>query len=310
MKQVIDGVEFLLEAPGASRLLGETGMGELQTHIQANFQTSFNGLQKSVMEQAKAYVSVAPAGILLLSRVLQALEGEGVPLVMEAAAEKFPGTGASSAAPPFVAGEVMRSLKADAEELLQSYILAQTRGIGKPFLSMIDDANLLEADSPTQVRDFAKDMMLQIIALGNDTSQLIPGAMAQTEPTSASITWTQPRAAPTSGTSSSDVAKLFQQKVDLFTPLSFTYASVIAAIMKKMIKDFIEHVRQRTWGGHALQQMQVDTYYLRGTLPTHLAEDGAIDSLLDDLLVSIVDRCLDPTPLSSDQVLGIMSTIT
>jgi len=306
LKEVIKGVELLLEAPGTSRLVGEVGMGELQANIQAQFQASFACIREMVLGQAEECATVTPVAVLLLARILQALEAEGVPTVMEAAAEKFPGLGSSAGAPPFVAGEVMRALRSDAEQLLQEYVLAQSASVGAHTSRLVEDQDLLESPAPIAVRDAAKEIIVHMSALSNDTSQLLPGSLKQTQPSSGAVVWSQPRASPTSGTSSSDVAKLFQQKVELFTPLSFTYASVIAAIMKRSIKDCTELVRQKTWGVHALQQMQVDTYYLRGTLPTQLAEDGAIDSLIDDLLVSIVERCLDPVPLSSDAVLGML----
>ncbi|KAL2345473.1 hypothetical protein Fmac_006758 [Flemingia macrophylla] len=93
------------------------------------------------------------------------------------------------------------------------------------------------------------------------------------------------------------LAKLFKQKVEIFTKVENTQESVIMTIVKLCLKSLQELVRLHTLNRSGFQQIQLDMQFLRNPLK-EIAEDEVItDFLLDEVIVASVERCLDPIPL-------------
>jgi len=95
----------------------------------------------------------------------------------------------------------------------------------------------------------------------------------------------------------SHMAKLFKQKVEIFTKLEYTQESVISTIVKMCLKSFQEYVRLETFGRSGFQQIHLDTQFLREPLKEVVEDEAVIDFLLDEVCVAAAERCLDPIPL-------------
>ncbi|CAN1308344.1 Vacuolar protein sorting-associated protein 51 homolog [Linum perenne] len=93
------------------------------------------------------------------------------------------------------------------------------------------------------------------------------------------------------------LAKLFKQKVEIFTKVEFTQDSVVTTILKLGLKSLQEFVRLQTLNRSGFQQIQLDIQFLRNPLKDLAEDEAAIDFLLDEVIVGASDRCLDPTPL-------------
>ncbi|CAI0393991.1 unnamed protein product [Linum tenue] len=93
------------------------------------------------------------------------------------------------------------------------------------------------------------------------------------------------------------LAKLFKQKVEIFTKVEFTRESVVTTIIKLGLKSLQEFVRLQTLNRSGFQQIQLDIQFLRTPLKELAEDEAAIDFLLDEVIVGASDRCLDPTPL-------------
>ncbi|CAN1236704.1 Vacuolar protein sorting-associated protein 51 homolog [Linum grandiflorum] len=93
------------------------------------------------------------------------------------------------------------------------------------------------------------------------------------------------------------LAKLFKQKVEIFTKVEFTQESVLTTIVKLGLKSLQEFVRLQTLNRSGFQQIQLDIQFLRTPLKELSEDEAALDFLLDEVIVGASDRCLDPTPL-------------
>ncbi|CAH1453388.1 unnamed protein product [Lactuca virosa] len=95
------------------------------------------------------------------------------------------------------------------------------------------------------------------------------------------------------------LAKLFKQKMEIFTKVQHTQESVVMSIVKLCLKSFQEFVRLQTFNQSGFQQIQLDMQYLRTTLKdtTDSEDEAALEFLLDEVIVAAAERCLDPSPL-------------
>ncbi|BBH02642.1 Vps51/Vps67 family protein [Prunus dulcis] len=93
------------------------------------------------------------------------------------------------------------------------------------------------------------------------------------------------------------LAKLFKQKVEIFTKVEFTQESVVTTLVKLCLKSLQEFVRLQTFNRSGFQQIQLDIQFLRTPLKEMAEDEAAVDFLLDEVIVAAAERCLDPIPL-------------
>ncbi|KAK2993370.1 hypothetical protein RJ640_008971 [Escallonia rubra] len=93
------------------------------------------------------------------------------------------------------------------------------------------------------------------------------------------------------------LAKLFKQKMEIFTKVEHTQESVLTTVIKLCLKSLQEFVRLQTFNRSGFQQIQLDIQFLRTTLKETAEDEAAVDFLLDEVIVAAAERCLDPIPL-------------
>ena len=64
-------------------------------------------------------------------------------------------------------------------------------------------------------------------------------------------------------TIASNLNRLFGEKIDIFVDVDFWKSSIMTGIVKIGLKSFAEIVRLQTFNAFGLQQIQIDTHYLR-----------------------------------------------
>ena len=102
-----------------------------------------------------------------------------------------------------------------------------------------------------------------------------------------------------------DIDRIFAKKVQLFANLDFTREAIVGSVFKLALKTFLECLRLCTLGRNGYQQIQVDVYFLRIMLPHFISDTAVLDQMLDDILISAAERCLEPTPLEQSVVVSI-----
>lgn len=92
----------------------------------------------------------------------------------------------------------------------------------------------------------------------------------------------------------SNINKLFSEKIEIFSPVEANKVSIMSGIVKISLKTFLECVRLRTYSRYGLQQMQVDIHYLQLYLWRFVQDENLVHILLDEVLGSVINRCVDP----------------
>jgi len=80
------------------------------------------------------------------------------------------------------------------------------------------------------------------------------------------------------------LAKLFKQKVEIFTKVEFTQESVVTTTVKLCLKSLQEYVRLQTFNRSGFQQIQLDIQFLKAPLKEAVEDEAAIDFLLDEVV--------------------------
>ncbi|KAJ0581776.1 putative vacuolar protein sorting-associated protein [Helianthus annuus] len=152
-------------------------------------------------------------------------------------------------------------------------------------------------------------MLWQLGAVGSEVKQILPQGLtrrhSRTESNgSTSSSRSNPLRDNRSNTNrarsqllETHLAKLFKQKMEIFTKVEHTQESVVMTIVKRCLKSLQEFVRLHTFNRSGFQQIQLDMQYLRITLKDNAEDEAAVEFLLDEVIVAAAERCVDPSPL-------------
>ncbi|PIO67866.1 Vps51/Vps67 protein [Teladorsagia circumcincta] len=102
------------------------------------------------------------------------------------------------------------------------------------------------------------------------------------------------RATPAPSAADSSRDSLWCERIDFNQQLHFNRASIIGAIVKVLLKSFIESIRLQTYGKFAVEQIQVDCYYLQRGVSPLVADEVIVNSMVDQALSSALKRCVAP----------------
>ncbi|MCO5562521.1 hypothetical protein L7F22_016148 [Adiantum nelumboides] len=288
----------------------------LNNHFLAMSSSSVHEISKQdkVTEENKKKIPVSSGLVLLLARLSVYIEQMAVPKITEEIATSFIGGGTRGPddRPAFVPTEICRLFRATGEQLLEHYISVQSKKLSMLIKKSVTTPNWLKYKEPREVRMFVDLLLQEVESISREVKQLLdPGTVRTHRRSDSTGSAGSSRSNPlredrSSRTSISqrarsrllerDVAKLFKQKIEVFTKLEFTQTSVISAIIKMCLKSFQEYVRLETFSRSGFQQIQVDTQYLREALREVVDEEAIVHFLLDEVCSAAAERCLDAIP--------------
>ena len=78
--------------------------------------------------------------------------------------------------------------------------------------------------------------------------------------------------------------------------------SMLTHVTKLTLKTLVEEVRLSTFSRSGFQQLQVDCAMLRWVLPSCVDDEAAVLALLDEVLISCQERCLDTVAVDATAV--------
>ncbi len=78
----------------------------------------------------------------------------------------------------------------------------------------------------------------------------------------------------------SNIQKMFNEKIEIFSPVEFSRISILTGIVKIALKTLLECVRLRTFSRFGFQQMQVDTHYLSLFLWRFVSDEHLVNLFL------------------------------
>ncbi|KAK1644223.1 hypothetical protein QYE76_062109 [Lolium multiflorum] len=253
--------------------------------------------------------------VLMLAQLCVFIEQTTIPKVTEDLAASFSGGGARSYeyGPPFVPGEICRLYRSSGEKFLHHYINMKTQKISKLLNKRFSTPVWIKHKEPREVNMFVDLLLLEFNGVVSEVKQILPGLIRRHRHSDSTGSTTSSRSNPmredmlnrsnTTRTRSqfleNHLAKLFEQKMEIFTKVEYTQESVISAVLKLCLKSLQEFVRLQTFNRSGFQQIQLDMEFLKNSLKEFIDDEAAISFLLKEVNNAAHERCLDPIPLEA-----------
>ncbi|KAM0948467.1 putative vacuolar protein sorting-associated protein [Dioscorea sansibarensis] len=284
-----------------------------QSFLLLSGRANANNLDSTIVDSIQ--VDKVQAGLILVAAQLSVfIEQSAVPRIMEEIAVSFSGGGLRGYenGPAFVPGEICRLFRASGEKLLHNYVNMKTQKISILLKKRFTTPNWIKHKEPREVHMFVDLLLQELEAIGVEVRQILPHGLIRRHRHSDSTGSTNSsrsnpiREDKTARSNShrarsqlleSHLAKLFEQKMEIFTKVEYTQESVISTIVKLCLKSLQEFVRLQTFNRSGYQQIQLDIEFLKNPLKEFVDDDAAIDFLLKEINHAAHERCLDPIPL-------------
>ncbi|KAA8543033.1 hypothetical protein F0562_021472 [Nyssa sinensis] len=252
--------------------------------------------------------------VLVLAQLTVFIEQSAIPRITEEIAASFSGGGVRGYeyGPAFVPAEICRIFRSASEKFLQLYINMRTQKISVLLRKRFTTPNWVKHKEPREVHMFVDLFLQELQAVGTEVKQILPqGLHRKHHRTDSNGSTTSSRSNPLrddklsrsttqrarSQLLETHLAKLFKQKMEIFTKVEHTQESVLTTIVKLCLKSLQEFVRLQTFNRSGFQQIQLDIQFLRTTLKEIVEDEAAVDFLLDEVVVAAAERCHDPIPL-------------
>ncbi|KAL5069026.1 hypothetical protein RYX36_019913 [Vicia faba] len=254
-----------------------------------------------------------PGLVLVLAQLSAFIEQTVIPKITEEIAASFSGGSVRGyeSRPAFVPGEICRKFRSAGEKFLHLYINMRTQKISLILKKRFTTPNWVKHKEPREVHMFVDFFLQELEAIVNEVKQILPQGTRKHRRTDSNGSSVSSRSNPLReeklGRSNTQrarsqllethLAKLFKQKVEIFTKIEYTQESVVTTIVKLCLKSLQEFVRLHTFNRSGFQQVQLDILFLRTPFREIVEDEAAVVFLLDEVIVATAERCLDPIPL-------------
>lgn len=255
--------------------------------------------------------------VLVLAQLSVFIDQNAIPRITEEIATSFSSGGVRGyeSGPAFVPAEICRIYRSAAEKFLHLYINMKTQRVSVLLKKRFTTPNWIKHKEPREVHMFVDLFLQELEGVLSEVKQLLPEGPTRKHRRADSMSngsTTSSRSNPLrddrllarsntqkarSQLLETHLAKLFKQKMEIFTKVDATQDSVLTTIVKLCLKSLQEFVRLQTFNRSGFQQIQLDTQFLRNSIKDSVEDEAAVDFLLDEVIVAAVDRCMDPTPL-------------
>ncbi|CAJ0946687.1 unnamed protein product, partial [Mesorhabditis belari] len=189
---------------------------------------------------------------------------------------------------------VVGKLREAAQEVMKRFVDHKGLSCGESLAKAVESSSQLST-TPVGVRSAVRRVVDEIRELDTLLAQMLNDGKRELK--SARV----PRA--TIDTFQRDT--LWSERVDFHDIIHFNRGSIISGVVKMFLKIFIEAVRAQTFGKHAIEQVQVDCYYLQRNLAPLVADEVIVNSLTDAALSSALKRSLDPVLLHPNKLMQL-----
>ena len=220
--------------------------------------------------------------------------------------------------------ELIRRTKETSQKLLLSYVAKQGTRLSKMLRYSIETTDWREVSGgPREVREAYVLVYDEIISIATDSATLFDVRLQQSPLRARKGTALVPDSAKASGSGSAagsewgssasvglqlDMDKLFAKKLALDEGVKFEVESVMLAVLRVALKTLCEVVRTQTFSKYGFQQLQVDAAFLSAAIAVFVKETKVLDAMLDEVVSSAHERCVDPAPVDQAIAEAIVSS--
>uniref|UniRef100_A0A914Y6J0 Vacuolar protein sorting-associated protein 51 homolog n=1 Tax=Panagrolaimus superbus TaxID=310955 RepID=A0A914Y6J0_9BILA len=163
----------------------------------------------------------------------------------------------------------------------------------------VNNMDWLKAEEPKIVRDEIKKIIEFVKEVSEQTAVLLtdlPRKQQRSPDLGRNITPRHVASTSTfeTGSLSSALEKMWTEKVEYNTVIDFKHEVVLLAIVKIGLKSLVEFSRLLLFSCNGLQQMQVDCLFLKQKLWQFVHDEHVLNSLIDEVVASVVIQCTEP----------------
>jgi hypothetical protein len=164
----------------------------------------------------------------------------------------------------------------------------------------VNNTDWLKAEEPKIVRNEIKRIIEFVKEVSEETAVFVSDSprKQQRSPDLGGRNLTPRHIASTStyetGSLSSALEKMWTEKVEYNTVIDFKQEIILLAIVKIGLKSLVEFSRLLLFSCNGLQQMQVDCLYLKQKLWQYVHDEHVLNSLIDEVVASVVIQCTEP----------------
>ncbi|XP_026471225.1 vacuolar protein sorting-associated protein 51 homolog [Ctenocephalides felis] len=295
---------------------------ELTFNVKSEFRASlcFNGIREGLIVEFLHYITetvrdfcspnntsnVPPELLLILCKLCFEFENTGVHTLISLCDEWYD-IDAMNYPNLTIDTDICADMHDSAQILINAYVKMQGLSISQMLRKSVETRDWLNTIEPRTVRAVMKRVVEELGRLEKHLSGMfVDGGTTQSSDSSRKThsfsvsrqhlrsSWSSFGPSQLDSTLVSNIHKLFSERIDMFTSVSFTKVSILTGIIKISLKTLLECIRLRTFSKFGLQQVQVDTHYLQLYLWRFVSDENLIHFLLDEILGSAVHRCLEP----------------
>ncbi|CAJ2631929.1 unnamed protein product [Trifolium pratense] len=258
-----------------------------------------------------------PGLVLVLAKLSAFIEQSAIPKINKELAASFSCSSVRKHG-LFVSEGISQKFGTVGESFLHKYIKMRTQRISLILKKRFTTPNWVKHKEPREVHMFVDLFLQELKVIGNEVNETLPKGMQKHQRAdsacSSNLSLSRSNSIPDEMLSRSNsrsntqkgrnqqyfethLAKLFKQKVEIFTKVEYTQTSVLMTMAKLCLKSLQEFVRLQTFNRSGFQQIQLDIQFLRTPLKEIVQDEATIDFLLDEVNVSAAERCLDPITL-------------
>ncbi|KAH8867071.1 Vacuolar protein sorting-associated protein 51 like [Schistosoma japonicum] len=224
--------------------------------------------------------------------------------------------------------DISNRFKCTGNELLITFVRLEGTNLAQLLRKSVEARDWLKNLEPRTVRSAVKRVIEDLVLLDHQVSQLFSSSARNRDRISDSRSSRSLRPSTSShfidatrtGSSGQGVhavdldptlathlRRLFTQRVDIFSAVDANRESLLLGVIKIGLKTLIECARLQTFGRYGLQQIQVDCRYLQIHLWHFVNDEKLICMLLEDVIYSVVQRCVDPSFMEESVSLTVKS---
>ncbi|CAB3408520.1 unnamed protein product [Caenorhabditis bovis] len=181
--------------------------------------------------------------------------------------------------------DVTANVKSRAQKLVRCYAERTALELGE---NLAKGCAILAQPSatPNSVRAAVRRLVEEANLCENELTVLLGGETKQKE--------SRPSRRPFATALDAARDSLWCERIDFHSQIHFNRASIMTAIIKTVLKIFIETIRVQTYSKYGVEQVQVDCYYLQRGLASMVLDEVVVNSMVDQALSSALKRCYDP----------------
>ncbi|EDW02177.1 vacuolar protein sorting-associated protein 51 homolog [Drosophila grimshawi] len=278
-------------------------------------------ISKVMCSFADASSSSPPNLLLVLSKTCLELEQQGVHILIALVDDLYEIDSENSATLTHET-EICAEMRETAQSLLDAYVRLQGTNISQMLRKSVETRDWLNCLEPRSVRAVMKRVVEELGSIETVVASLYESTGNAGFRTTASSdssrktyfsnfnaskpqyrsNWSNYTPSQLESSYVSNIHRLFSERVDIFTSVEFSKASIVMGIIKIGLKTLLECVRLRTFSKFGLQQIQVDAHYLQMNLWRFVSDENLVNFLLDEILGSAVHRCLESVLMEPNAV--------